>query len=74
MMVPYLEGEDITRRKAIMRGKEIRTIRKSEAEARAEARAARSDAEQLGVLMDRGHGHCREAQRLAERIAAAQEK
>lgn len=31
----------------------------------AEQRANRTDAEQVELLIDRGHGHCAEAQRLA---------
>jgi hypothetical protein len=42
--------------------------RRTNALHRAEARAARTDAEQLRVLHDNGHGHCDEASHLAATI------
>jgi hypothetical protein len=45
-----------------------RSERQEEAEARQKARNARSDAEQLRLLEEKGHGHCREAQRLREKL------
>lgn len=48
-----------------------REMRQKEAQARQAEREARSDAEQFGRLMDAGHGHCREAERLAINMAEA---
>ena len=43
--------------------------RRLAAEERQAARDARTDEEQLKSLERRGHGHCKEAQRLRERLA-----
>lgn len=38
------------------------------ANARAEARAKRSDVAQIVLLFERGHGHCKEAQKLLAKL------
>lgn len=45
-----------------------RNLRKELAEDRAEARAKRSDLEQLELLETRGHGDCGEARRLITKM------
>lgn len=44
--------------------------RRAEAKLRAEARAKRTDAQQLAKLISNGHGHCKEAERLRKKQAA----
>lgn len=44
--------------------------RKQRAEARKRAAGNRSDFAQLRLLHDRGHGHCKEAKKLAKSILA----
>ena len=43
-----------------------RDERKQKAAARQAERDSRSDAEQLAKLIENGHGHCKEAERLAK--------
>jgi len=38
------------------------------ANTRAEARAKRSDKAQLDLLVERGHGHCKEANKLRSKL------
>lgn len=53
------------------RGVKRTAIRRERAEARQAERAKRSDAEQLQVLIDRGHPECSEALYLVAKIAGA---
>lgn len=50
-----------------------REIRQRAALQRAEDRAQRSPAEQLQLVIERGHPNCREANRLREQIARGTE-
>lgn len=47
--------------------------RRKEADARQAARDVRGDEEQLASLEVRGHGHCKEAQRLRDRLEDAKQ-
>ena len=42
--------------------------RRTEAAERQAERASRTDEQQLHILINAGHGHCKEAQRLADGI------
>lgn len=55
--------------KSKSKSKATRT-RDAQAKVRLYARQTRSDEQQLRMLEDRGHGHCKEAQRLRDRIEA----
>lgn len=50
------------------RGREARKERREAAEARQAERNKRTDAQQLKMLQNRGHGHCREAKAINERL------
>lgn len=52
-------------------GVERRRERAAEAQERQDKRNNLNDAEQLKRLQDRGHGHCKEAQRLEAKIKAS---
>ena len=58
---------------SVLRRVRVKSIhdKRAEAEARGAAREARSDSEQIAVLMNRGHGHCKEVTRLSTRIKEA---
>ncbi len=45
-----------------------RDERKAQAAERQEARDARGDKAQLARLVKKGHGHCKEAKRLREKL------
>ena len=47
-------------------GKVARELRRTEAAARQAARDKRTNEQQLHRLINSGHGHCKEAQRLAD--------
>ena len=49
-------------------GREALQARRIEAVERQEERANRTDEQQLHRLINAGHGHCKEAQRLADGI------
>jgi hypothetical protein len=49
-------------------GREAREARRTEAAERQTARDSRTDEQQLHRLINAGHGHCKEAQRLATGI------
>lgn len=49
-------------------GREAREARRTEAAERQAERDVRTDEQQLHRLINAGHGHCQEAQRLADRI------
>jgi hypothetical protein len=49
-------------------GRAAREQRRAEAAERQAARDARSDQQQLHLLINNGHGHCKEATRLADTI------
>ena len=49
-------------------GREAREARRTEAAERQAARDSRTDEYQLHRLINAGHGHCQEAQRLADSI------
>lgn len=48
--------------------------RRTNALIRQEVRSKRSDREQLQYLEDRGHGHCKEAEKLREQFAKSSTK
>lgn len=49
-------------------GREAREARRTEAAERQAERASRTVEQQLHRLINAGHGHCKEAQRLADSI------
>ena len=49
-------------------GREAREARRTEAAERQAERDVRTDEQQLHRLINAGHGHCQEAQRLSDRI------
>lgn len=51
-----------------MRGRAERERRRREAEDRQAARDKRGDKAQLKKLIDNGHGHCREVDRLIKKL------
>lgn len=51
------------------RGREARERRHQVADELSAIRAKRTDAQQLALLEKRGHGHCKEAEKLRARIA-----
>lgn len=51
-----------------MRRGEKRKLKQQEAAERQEAREARPDRQQLQLLIGRGHGNCKEAVELAEKL------
>lgn len=52
-------------------GRAARELRRTEAADRQALRDKRSDEDQLHRLIDNGHGHCKEACRLADAIQEA---
>jgi hypothetical protein len=51
-----------------MRGRAVKERRRREAEERQAERDRRGDEGQLNRLIDKGHGHCKEVQRLRDRM------
>ena len=49
-------------------GRMAKEARRTEAAERQAARDSRTDQQQLHKLINAGHGHCKEAQRLADTI------
>jgi hypothetical protein len=53
------------------RGSVAKEARQAAAKARQAERDSRTDEQQLNKLIQAGHGHCKEAQRLAEEVSDA---
>jgi hypothetical protein len=53
------------------KGRVAKEARQAAAKARQAERDSRTDEQQLNKLIQAGHGHCKEAQRLAEGVSDA---